>query len=109
MGMIFLGAGTSIPEVVSSVTATMQGNVDIGISNAISSNIFDILLCLGIPWATRTLLVPLISGKPCVRNSLHYVSHSTNNKFFSLHFLSFRSRSMQLVSRIQQFHCLQRF
>lgn len=66
MGMIFLGACTSIPEAVSSVIITMKGNADIGINNAISSNIFDILLCLGLPWSARTMIVPFISGKPWV-------------------------------------------
>lgn len=66
MGFLFLGAGTSIPEAVSSVIATMEGNVDIGISNAIGSNIFDILFCLGVSWTLRTLIAPLISGKSWV-------------------------------------------
>ncbi|XP_070508272.1 sodium/potassium/calcium exchanger 5-like [Chironomus tepperi] len=66
MGIIFLGACTSIPEAVSSVIMTTKGNANMAISNAISSNIFDILLCLGLPWSARTMIIPLISGKPSI-------------------------------------------
>lgn len=63
MGMTFLAAGTSLPEAVSSVIMTAQGHGSMGISNSIGSNIFDILLCLGLPWMIKTLLVP---GRPWV-------------------------------------------
>jgi Ca2+/Na+ antiporter len=70
VGFIFLGAGTSIPEAVSSVIVSMQGNSDIGINNAIASNIYDILFCLGVSWTARTVIAPLVSGKPWVSNNL---------------------------------------
>lgn len=72
MGFFLLGAGTSIAEAVSSVEVTMEGKADIGIRNAIHSNIFDILFCLGVPWTFRTLIAPLISGSPWVRR-LNYI------------------------------------
>lgn len=77
MGLTFLAAGTSVPEAVSSVIITAQGHGSMGISNTIGSNIFDILLCLGLPWLIKTLLVPTISGEP-------WVSRSTINQSFSL-------------------------
>lgn len=66
MGLTFLAAGTSLPEAVSSVIVTAQGYGSMGISNSIGSNIFDILLCLGLPWFIKTLIVPTISGQPWV-------------------------------------------
>ncbi|KAG5684514.1 hypothetical protein PVAND_013743 [Polypedilum vanderplanki] len=66
MGMIFLGGCTSMPDAVYSIMAAMKGNADVGLSNAISANIYDILLCLGLPWSARTLIVPLISGQPSI-------------------------------------------
>lgn len=66
MGLTFLAAGTSVPEAVSSVIVTAQGHGSMGLSNSIGSNIFDILLCLGLPWLIKTLIVPTIKGQPWV-------------------------------------------
>lgn len=90
MGMIFLGACTSIPEAVSSVITTLKGNADIGINNAISSNVFDILLCLGLPWSARTMIVPLISGKPWITltsTGITYAAISLLATLFIFYFL----------------------
>ncbi|CAH1717086.1 unnamed protein product [Chironomus riparius] len=76
MGIIFLGACTSIPEAVSSVIMNMKGNANMAINNAISSNIFDILLCLGLPWSVRTILIPLILGKPRITLASTGVTYS---------------------------------
>lgn len=104
MGMTFLALGTSIPEAMSSIILTRHGFGPLSISNSIQSNIFDILLCLGIPWIFRTAIAPAISGQPAmmVRNctaadelklfsNLHLSSLSTqftlkttDNKFFTI-------------------------
>ena len=55
MGLTFLAAGTSIPEIVSSLIVCRQGKGSMAVSNSIGSNTFDILLCLGLPWAIRTI------------------------------------------------------
>lgn len=70
MGLTFLAAGTSVPEAVSSVIVTNQGQGGMGISNSIGSNTFDILLCLGLPWLVKTLAFPLVPGNHWVRNHL---------------------------------------
>lgn len=70
MGLTFLAAGTSLPEAVSSVIVTNQGHGAMGISSSISSNTFDILLCLGIPWFLKAYFVPDIAGQ-------HWVSLSS--------------------------------
>jgi cation:H+ antiporter len=48
IGMIIVGFGTSVPELVISVFATMKGSSDISISNAVGSNIANIMLVLGL-------------------------------------------------------------
>lgn len=63
MGLTFLAAGTSLPEAVSSVIVTNQGHGEMGISSSISSNTFDILLCLGIPWFLKAYFVPDVPGE----------------------------------------------
>ncbi|XP_065093021.1 sodium/potassium/calcium exchanger 4-like [Ochlerotatus camptorhynchus] len=62
MGLTFLAAGTSVPEAVSSIIVTNQGHGEMGISNSIGSNTFDILLCLGLPWLIKALAFPAVAG-----------------------------------------------
>ena len=50
IALTILAAGTSIPDLISSVIVAKQGRGGMAISNAIGSNIFDILICLGLPW-----------------------------------------------------------
>lgn len=57
MGITFLAAGTSVPDCMASLIVARQGMGDMAVSNSIGSNIFDILLGLGFPWALRTLIV----------------------------------------------------
>ncbi|XP_022618204.1 sodium/potassium/calcium exchanger 3-like [Seriola dumerili] len=57
MGITFLAAGTSVPDCMANNIVARQGMGDMAVSNSIGSNIFDILLGLGFPWALRTLVV----------------------------------------------------
>jgi K+-dependent Na+/Ca+ exchanger-like protein len=50
IGLTILAAGTSIPDLISSLIVAKEGRGDMAISNAIGSNIFDILIGLGLPW-----------------------------------------------------------
>ncbi|TKS83959.1 Sodium/potassium/calcium exchanger 3 [Collichthys lucidus] len=59
MGITFLAAGTSVPDCMASLIVARQGMGDMAVSNSIGSNIFDILLGLGFPWALRTLVVSI--------------------------------------------------
>ncbi len=47
IGLTIVAAGTSLPEVATSVLAAMRGQRDIAVGNVIGSNTFNILLCLG--------------------------------------------------------------
>ena len=48
ISLTILAIGTSLPELVTSVTAAVKGNSDIAIGNIIGSNIFNILLIIGV-------------------------------------------------------------
>jgi len=48
MGLTIIAAGTSLPELLTSVVAAMKKNSDIAIGNVIGSNIFNILFILSI-------------------------------------------------------------
>lgn len=47
ISLTIIAVGTSLPELVTSVTATFKGDSDIAIGNILGSNIFNILLILG--------------------------------------------------------------
>jgi sodium/potassium/calcium exchanger 2 len=50
MGLTFLAAGTSIPDLLTSVIVARQGHGDMAVSSSIGSNIFDVLVGLPVPW-----------------------------------------------------------
>ncbi|KAH7962545.1 hypothetical protein HPB52_016821 [Rhipicephalus sanguineus] len=54
-GITLLAAGTSIPEVFSSVIVARSGLGNMAICNLLGSNIFDVLFCLGVPWLFKAL------------------------------------------------------
>ena len=48
IGLTILAFGTSLPELVTSVVAAIRGNDDIAIGNIIGSNIFNMLMIIGV-------------------------------------------------------------
>jgi len=50
MGITFIAAGTSVPDLLTSVIVAKQGYADMAVSSSIGSNIFDILIGLPFPW-----------------------------------------------------------
>jgi cation:H+ antiporter len=48
IGLTVVAAGTSLPEVATSVTAALRGERDIAVGNVVGSNIFNILAVLGV-------------------------------------------------------------
>lgn len=50
MGLTFVAAGVSVPDALSSIAVIKDGYGDMAVSNAVGSNVFDILVCLGLPW-----------------------------------------------------------
>ena len=51
ISLTVIAIGTSLPELVTSVTATRKGEYDIAIGNVVGSNIFNIGIVIGIPIA----------------------------------------------------------
>ena len=51
ISLTIIALGTSLPELVTSVTATIKGEYDIAIGNVVGSNIFNIGIVLGVPVA----------------------------------------------------------
>jgi len=54
MGLTVLAAGTSVPDLLTSIIVAKAGNGDMAVSSSIGSNIFDILVGLPLPWFFAT-------------------------------------------------------
>ena len=66
IGMVVVGFGTSAPEMVVSAMASLDGNPDLALGNAIGSNIVNIGLILGI----TAVLAPISVHSNIVRKEL---------------------------------------
>ena len=55
IGLTVVALGTSLPELVTSVTAAVKGKTDIAVGNIVGSNIFNILFVVG----TTALITPV--------------------------------------------------
>lgn len=56
IALVVLAAGTSIPDMISSVIVAKQGRGGMAVSNAVGSNVFDIFIGLGLPWLVMAIL-----------------------------------------------------
>lgn len=58
VGMMVVAIGTSLPELVTSIIASLRGEADICVGNVIGSNIFNALLVLPVSGLVRPLTIP---------------------------------------------------
>ncbi|KAK7169926.1 hypothetical protein R3I94_000229 [Phoxinus phoxinus] len=65
MGLTILAAGTSIPDLITSVIVARKGLGDMAVSSSVGSNIFDITVGLPFPW----LLFSFLNNMSSVRVS----------------------------------------
>ena len=66
VGLTVVAFGTSSPELAVSVMSAFKGQADLAIGNVVGSNIFNILLILGI----SSVIVPLVVAQQLVRLDL---------------------------------------
>lgn len=50
IALTILAWWTSVPDLLSSIIVAKKWKADMAVANAVGSNIFDILICLGLPW-----------------------------------------------------------
>ena len=62
IGLTIVSIGTSLPELVTSVNASLKGRNDMAIGNIIGSNIFNILFVLGTAALVAPRGIPFASG-----------------------------------------------
>jgi len=58
MGLTLIAAGTSVPDLITSVIVARKGLGDMAVSSSLGSNLFDICVGLPIPW-----LIAIAAGK----------------------------------------------
>ena len=51
IGLTMIALGTSLPELVTTLTSAIKGREDVGLGNIIGANLFNILAVIGIPSA----------------------------------------------------------
>ena len=61
IGLTIVAIGTSLPELVTSVSASLKGKNDIAVGNIIGSNIFNILFVLGTAALVSPTAIPFVS------------------------------------------------
>ncbi|MBS6006552.1 MAG: calcium/sodium antiporter [Clostridium baratii] len=57
VGLTIVAVGTSLPELVTSIVAALKGETEIAIGNVLGSNIFNILLILGLSSTINPIVV----------------------------------------------------
>lgn len=66
IGLTIVALGTSLPELITSVTAAKKGNADIAIGNIVGSNVFNILFVVG----TTALITPVVYAQSFLVDSI---------------------------------------
>ncbi|CAJ0575469.1 unnamed protein product, partial [Mesorhabditis spiculigera] len=65
IGLTILAAGTSIPDLITSVIVARKGLGDMAVSSSVGSNIFDVCVGLPVPWLLYFVTQPLLHpGEP---------------------------------------------
>jgi cation:H+ antiporter len=57
IGLTVIAIGTSLPELVTSIIAIRKGHMEIGVGNIIGSNIYNILMIMGVGASLGTILI----------------------------------------------------
>lgn len=91
MGLTILAAGTSVPDLLSSVIVAQQGQGDMAVSSSIGSNIFDVAFGLPLPWLAFSI-VTMASGCTC-----QYVVVGADGLLISLLILLFMVGAIVLI------------
>jgi cation:H+ antiporter len=66
IGLTVVAVGTSLPEIATSIVAAARGQRDIAVGNAVGSNIFNVLLVIGLAAAVSP------QGVPVSATALHF-------------------------------------
>jgi len=73
IGVTIVALGTSLPELVAGITATLKKKADIAVGNVIGSNVFNILLILGI----SACLNPIKADRNLTQDNIFMIGTAT--------------------------------
>jgi len=82
IALTIVAAGTSVPELVTSLMAAKKGDTDMAMGNVVGSNIFNILLILGV----ASCITPLPLGNIGLRDFVFLVGSAVLLEVFALFF-----------------------
>ena len=74
IGLTICAVGTSLPELVTSITAARKGENDMAMGNVIGSNIFNILMILGISGVISPITIDTVSVTSTLTDSCVYIA-----------------------------------
>lgn len=93
VGLTIVAMGTSLPELVTSVIAVKKGETEIAIGNVIGSNIFNILLVLGLAALIHPMAVSMVAIIDTIFMTavtiLLYIFIKKNNSLTKIHGIIF--------------------
>lgn len=69
IGLTIVGFGTSTPELAAGITSSLKGVSDINVGNVVGSNIFNILMILGI----TSVMLPITVHMKVVKREVYWV------------------------------------
>lgn len=95
IGMTIVGIGTSTPEMVVSFLSALNGNADIAVGNVIGSNIFNILMILGI----TALVLPLPLTKNNIKKDIPFATLAVIALIFAGADMIFDAAPANIISR----------
>ncbi len=99
VGLTIVAVGTSLPELATSVVAAARGQRDIAVGNVVGSNIFNILVVLGLSAAVSSGGYQRVACGACVRHP-HHGARRVRVPADFLHGLSRRSLGGFSISRV---------
>lgn len=93
VGLTIVAMGTSLPELVTSVVAAVKGEKDIALGNVLGSNIFNILLIIGV----SSLITPI----PVARTLIVDFIFLTAVSVFVFGLIFFNKKQEKKLSRVE--------
>ena len=95
IGMTIVGIGTSTPEMVVSFLSAAQGNADIAVGNIVGSNLFNVLMILGV----TALVTPLPLTSNNIKKDIPFALLAALTLAFAGNDILFDGAASNIVSR----------
>lgn len=95
VGLTIVSIGTSAPELAVSIISALKGNNEIAIGNVVGSNLFNMLMVLGV----TTMVLPMIIKKEKIKTDF-FINIFVTVLLFVLTFDSILGSTNNIISRI---------